>query len=311
MAKKLDIKQAVGKGIGALLATPQQVEHIIESNTPQQAARELATNIAMLPLDYLEPMNRQPREYFDEEALQELAESIRTHGIIQPITVRRIHAKSYQIISGERRYRASKLAGLNEVPVYIRLADDQQMVEMALIENIQREDLNPMEIANTYGRLMKEFSLKQDELGDRVGKQRSTVANYLRLLQLHDDVKAAVKKQEISMGHARALAAIKNDTAFLLSALNQIRTNELSVRAAEQLVAAYQQGQNGKKPKAENRLSDNLRLVQDQFSAFFGSKVILKRDDKKGNGSLMIKFNNDQELNRMLDAIEREAASMN
>jgi ParB family transcriptional regulator, chromosome partitioning protein len=310
MGKKLDIKQAVGKGIGALLATPQQVDQIIEQNTPQDAARELAVNVAMLPLEYLEPMHRQPREHFNEEALAELAESIRIHGIIQPITVRRIHAKSYQIISGERRFRASKLAGLTEVPAYIRLADDQQMVEMALIENIQREDLNPMEIANTYGRLMKEFSLKQDDLGERVGKQRSTVANYLRLLQLHDDVKAAVKNQEISMGHARALAAVKNDTAFLLSALRQIKVEGLSVRAVEQLIARYQQDHAGKKPKSDNRLPDSLRLIQDQFSAFFGAKAILKRDDK-GSGSVTIKFSNDTDLNRMLDAIEREAAQMN
>jgi ParB family transcriptional regulator, chromosome partitioning protein len=304
MSKKLDIKQAVGKGIGALLATPQQVEQIIQTSTPEVAARELAANVAMLPLDLIEPMHRQPREYFNEDALQELAESIRVHGIIQPITVRRIHAKSYQIISGERRFRASKLAGLTEIPAYIRLADDQQMVEMALIENIQREDLNPMEIANTYGRLMKEFSFKQEELGERVGKQRSTVANYVRLLQLHDDVKAAVKKQEISMGHARALAAVKNDTAFLLSVLNQIRTEELSVRAVEQLIARYQQDHAGKKPKADNRLPDNLRVIQDQFSAFFGAKATLKRDPK-GRGAITVKFNNDSDLNRLLDAIEK------
>ena len=157
MAKKLDIKQAVGKGIGALLASPQQVDQIIEQNPPGEAARELAANVANLPLEFIEAMQRQPREYFDETALAELSESIRVHGIIQPITVRRIHAKLYQIISGERRFRASQMAGLTEVPAYIRLADDQQMVEMALIENIQREDLNPMEVANTYGRLKEEF----------------------------------------------------------------------------------------------------------------------------------------------------------
>lgn len=302
--KKLDIKQAVGKGIGALLAGPQQVDQLIEQNPPGEAARELASNAAMLPLDIIEPMQRQPREYFDETALAELAESIRVHGLIQPITVRRIHAKQYQIISGERRFRASKIAGLIEVPVYIRLADDQQMVEMALIENIQREDLNPMEVANTYGRLKEEFKLTDEQLSERVGKQRSTITNYLRLLKLHDDIKAAVKKQEVSMGHARALAGV-SDRAFQLSLLNKIRAEELSVRAVEQLIAGYHEDRSAKKAKTDNRLPDHLRQIQDQFSAFFGAKAVLKRDGK-GKGQIVVKFNNDNELNRMIDAIEKE-----
>ena len=306
MAKKLDIKQAVGKGIGALLATPQQVEQIIEQSTPQDASRELASHVAMLPLDYIEPMFRQPREYFDDAALQELAESIKIHGIIQPITVRRIHAKSYQIISGERRFRAGKLAGLTEVPAYVRLADDQQMMEMALIENIQREDLNPMEVANTYARLQDEFGLTDEKLGERVGKQRSTVTNYLRLLKLPTDIQAAVKKEDVSMGHARALASLKKEElAFQLSLLNQIVTEQLSVRAVEQIIARYKdQQQDTKKVPNDNRLSDSLRQIQDQFSSFFGTKALLKRD-AKGTGQIVIKFKDDNELNRMLDAIER------
>jgi ParB family chromosome partitioning protein len=304
VAKKLDFKQSVGKGLGALLAGPQQVDQLIEQNPPGEAARELAANVAMLPLDLIEPMQRQPREHFDDTALAELAESIRVHGIIQPITVRRIHAKQYQIISGERRFRASKLAGLTEVPVYIRLADDQQMVEMALIENIQREDLNPMEVANTYGRLKEEFKLTDEQLSERVGKQRSTITNYLRLLKLHDEIKASVKKQEITMGHARALAGV-SDRAFQLLLLNQIRSEELSVRAVEQLIARYQEERTAKKPKTDNRLPDHLREIQDQFSAFFGAKALLKRD-AKGHGQIVVKFNNDNELNRMIDAMEKE-----
>jgi ParB family transcriptional regulator, chromosome partitioning protein len=302
MAKKMDMKAMVGKGLGAILAN-QQVDEIIAQNDPRDAVRELASNVAMLSLDVIEPMQRQPREHFDDVALEELAESIKVHGIIQPITVRRIHAKSYQIISGERRYRASKLAGLAEVPVYIRLADDQQMMEMALIENIQREDLNPIEIANTYGRLKEEFHLSDEKLADRVGKQRSTVTNYLRLLKLHDDIKAAVKNQQISMGHARALAGV-SDRAFQLSLLNQIRTEELSVRAVEQLIAGYQADRSTKKVKQDSRLPEDLRLIQDQFSSFFGAKAILKRD-AKGSGQITLKFNTDGELNRMLDAIEK------
>ena len=298
----MDMKAMVGKGLGAILAN-QQVDEIIAQNDPRDAVRELASNVAMLSLDVIEPMQRQPREHFDDVALEELAESIKVHGIIQPITVRRIHAKSYQIISGERRFRASKLAGLAEVPVYIRLADDQQMMEMALIENIQREDLNPIEIANTYGRLKEEFLLSDEKLADRVGKQRSTVTNYLRLLKLHDDIKAAVKNQQISMGHARALAGV-NDRAFQLSLLNQIRTEELSVRAVEQLIAGYQADRSTKKVKQDSRLPEDLRLIQDQFSSFFGAKAILKRD-AKGSGQITLKFNTDGELNRMLDAIEK------
>lgn len=298
----MDMKAMVGKGLGAILAN-QQVDEIIAQNDPRDAVRELASTVAMLSLDVIEPVKDQPRENFDDISLKELAESIRIHGIIQPITVRRIHAKSYQIISGERRYRASKLAGLEEVPVYIRLADDQQMMEMALIENIQREDLNPIEIANTYGRLKKEFNLSDEILADRVGKQRSTVTNYLRLLKLHDDIKAAVKNQQISMGHARALAGV-SDRAFQLSLLNQIRTEELSVRAVEQLIASYQADRSTKKVKQDSRLPEDLRLIQDQFSSFFGAKAILKRD-AKGSGQITLKFNTDGELNRMLDAIEK------
>jgi ParB family chromosome partitioning protein len=302
MAKKMDMKAMVGKGLGAILAN-QQVDEIIAQNDPRDAVRELASTVAMLSLDVIEPVKDQPRENFDDISLKELAESIRIHGIIQPITVRRIHAKSYQIISGERRYRASKLAGLEEVPVYIRLADDQQMMEMALIENIQREDLNPIEIANTYGRLKKEFNLSDEILADRVGKQRSTVTNYLRLLKLHDDIQVAVKNQQISMGHARALAGV-SDRAFQLSLLNQIRTEELSVRAVEQLIASYQADRSTKKVKQDSRLPEDLRLIQDQFSSFFGAKAILKRD-AKGSGQITLKFNTDGELNRMLDAIEK------
>ncbi len=304
MAKKMDMKAMVGKGLGAILAN-QQVDQIIAQNDPLEAARELASNVAVLPLDIIEPMSKQPREYFDESALAELAASIRTHGIIQPITVRRIHAKSYQIISGERRFRASRLAGLTEVPVYIRLANDQEMMEMALIENIQREDLNPMEIATTYGRLKEEFELSDERLADRVGKQRSTVTNYLRLLKLHDDVKAAVKNDEVSMGHARALAGVKDNDALLLSLLVQIREKDLSVRAVEQLIAQYHEERSAKKTKTDARLPEHLRTIQDQFGAFFGAKALLKRD-AKGRGQIVLKFNNDNELNRMLDAIEKQ-----
>ncbi len=304
MAKKMDMKGMVRSGLGAILAN-QQVDQIVAQNDPLDAARELASSVAMLPLEVIRPMMKQPREHFDESALNELAESIRIHGIIQPITVRRIHSKEYQIISGERRFRASKLAGLTEVPVYIRLADDQQMMEMALIENIQREDLNPIEIATTYGRLKEEFGLSDEKLAERVGKQRSTVTNYLRLLKLQDDIIAAVKKEEISMGHARALAGANNNMALQISLLNQIREKDLSVRAVEQLIAQYQEDRSNKKSTSpEAHLPQHLQQIQDQFGVFFGAKVVLKRD-AKGRGQLVMKFSSDKELNRMIDAIEK------
>jgi ParB family chromosome partitioning protein len=300
MSKTLK-KGEFGKGIRALLANPEQLDKAVQDN-PQEVVREFTGNVAMLPIAQIETNPYQPRTEFDQTALDELAASIRVHGLIQPVTVRRLHDKAYQLISGERRFRASQLAGLTEIPAYIRLADDQQMLEMALIENIQREDLNAVEIAISYQRLIDECSLTHENLSDRVGKQRSTITNYLRLLKLPVDVQLAIKERKITMGHARALAAV-NDISFQLSLLTQILQNDLSVRAVESLIARYQEERNGKKTKPDNRLPENLRQIQDQFSAFFGAKAVLKRDPK-GKGQIVLKFETDAELNRLLDAIE-------
>jgi ParB family chromosome partitioning protein len=300
MSKTLK-KGEFGKGIRALLANPEQLDKAVQDN-PQEVVREFTGNVAMLPIAQIETNPYQPRTEFDQSALDELAASIRVHGLIQPVTVRRLHDKAYQLISGERRFRASQLAGLTEIPAYIRLADDQQMLEMALIENIQREDLNAVEIAISYQRLIDECSLTHENLSDRVGKQRSTITNYLRLLKLPVDVQLAVKERKITMGHARALAAV-NDISFQLSLLSQILQNDLSVRAVESLIARYQEERNGKKTKPDTRLPENLRQIQDQFSAFFGAKAVLKRDPK-GKGQIVLKFETDAELNRLLDAIE-------
>lgn len=302
MAKKLN-KGEFGKGIRALLANPEQLEKAVHDN-PQEVVREFTGNVAMLPITQIETNPYQPRTEFDQTALDELAASIRVHGLIQPVTVRRLHDKAYQLISGERRFRAGQLAGLTEIPAYIRLADDQQMLEMALIENIQREDLNAVEIAISYQRLIDECSLTHENLSERVGKQRSTITNYLRLLKLPVDVQLAIKERKISMGHARALAAV-NDISFQLSLLIQILQNDLSVRAVESLIARYQEERNDKKANPDNRLPENLRRIQDQFSAFFGAKAVLKRDPK-GKGQILLKFENDGELNRLLDAIEEK-----
>ncbi len=302
MSKKLN-KADFGKGIRALLSNPAELEQAVQEN-PQAVVRELTHTVAMLPIEQIEANPFQPRTEFDQEALRELAESIRVHGLIQPITVRRLHDRAYQLISGERRFRASQMAGLREIPAYVRLADDQQMLEMALIENIQRQDLNAIEIAISYQRLKEECNLTDEQLSERVGKQRSTITNYLRLLKLPVDVQQAIKNGSISMGHARALAGV-NDIAFQLSLLRQILQEDLSVRAVEELIARHQAERAGKKERADKRLPEHLREIQDRFRAFFGAKVDLKRNER-GKGQIVIKFENDVELNRILDIIAEQ-----
>lgn len=290
-------------GIKALLGNPRQLEKAVHDN-PQEVVRELATNVAMLAIGEIKANTSQPRKNFDKDSLDELAASIRAHGIIQPITVRRLQDKEYQIISGERRFRASQLAGLTEIPAYVRIADDQQLLEMALIENIQREDLNAWEVAISYSRLVEEFKLTHESLSERVGKQRSTITNYLRLLRFEGDpdIKKGIVEGKISMGHARALAGM-DDYATRNSIYQQILSEDLSVRAVEMLIASHQESRKPRAPKAEKHLPAQMRDIQDRFNAFFGSKVQLKRDDK-GKGQLVIKFASDAELNRLLDAIE-------
>ena len=206
-------KKALGRGLSALLGdTPEEEKLEVDVTNPVGSHTGGATyeNLNEIPLDQIETNPFQPRQHFDQEALNELADSIIVHGIIQPITVRKLAYHQYQLISGERRFQASKIAGLKSIPAYIRTADDQQMLEMALIENIQRENLNSIEVALSYQRLITECNLKQDELGDRVGKNRSTVTNYLRLLKLPPDIQIAVRDNKIAMGHARALISVES-----------------------------------------------------------------------------------------------------
>ncbi len=290
-------------GVAALLRNAGQLEKAIQEN-PHEVVRELATNVIMLPIQYIEANREQPRRDFDEKAIDELTTSIRTHGIIQPITVRRLHDKAYQIISGERRYRASRAAGLSEIPAYVRLANDQELLEMALIENIQREDLNAMEVAISYSRLAADYKLTHDQIAGRVGKDRSTVTNYLRLVNLPQYVTDAIRDRKISMGHARALVAV-DDISLQNALCRQIIEEDLSVRAVEKIIAGYQEDRKGKTPKADKRLPEHMRNIQDQFSAFFGTKVSLKRNEN-GKGQLVVNFNDDAELNRLIDSIEKQ-----
>lgn len=292
------------KGIGTLLKNASQLEQAIKEDQ-QEVIRELTNHILLLPIEHIEANMDQPRKDFDDKALDELAASIKVHGLIQPITVRRLHEKAYQIISGERRFRASKRAGMVEIPAYVRIANNQEMLEMALIENIQREDLNAIEIAMSYASLIEECKLTHEQISERVGKDRTTITNYTRLLTLSDKIQEAVRERKLSMGHARSLAGIKDNAAFQNSLFLKIINEELSVRAVEDLIRKYQEDTKGAKPAASKRLPDHLRNIQDQFSAFFGAKVALKRSDK-GSGQLIVKFENDGELNRLIELIEEK-----
>lgn len=283
-------------GIRALLSNIDQEVTV----NPEKVVKELSRAVAEIPVEAVEVNPFQPRKDFDPDALQELADSIRQHGLIQPITVRRVEEGRYQLISGERRLRASRIAGLAQVPAYVRIANDQEMLEMALIENIQREDLNAIEIANTYQRLLEECHLTHENLSGRVGKKRSTVTNYLRLLKLPPDIQSAIKNDLLSMGHARALASVE-DIALQLTLYKKVIAEGLSVRAVEDLIASYTRSQQ-KGKKSSGELPDDLRRIQGEFSAFFGAKVQLKRQNN-GAGMIVIKFADDSELNRLLDQI--------
>ena len=254
----------------------------------------------MIPITSIEVNPNQPRNHFDEEALQELSDSIKIHGLIQPITVRRLDQKTFQLISGERRWRASKMAGLEEVPAYIRIANDQEMLEMALIENIQREDLNAVEIALTYQRLKEECGLTDEKLSERVGKKRTTVTNYMRLLSLPPSIQTAIKSKTISMGHARALAGVE-DYGMQNALLQQTTSKGLSVRALEKLVSDY----NSPKPKKEKKaVPTEYRDVEQAFREYFGMKRINIKVKDGGKGQIVIPFDSVLQLNQILDRID-------
>jgi ParB family chromosome partitioning protein len=289
-------RNALGRGLSALL------ENATTDITTSEA--KPLNSISEIPISQVEANPFQPRTEFKEEELRELSESIKVHGVIQPITVRKMGFDSYQLISGERRTRASRLAGLTHIPAYIRLANDQEMLEMALIENIQREDLNAIEVAISYKRLMDECSLNQEQLGERVGKNRSTVSNYLRLLNLPVNIQAALRDDKISMGHARAIIGIEDadEQQYLF---DQMIENNLSVRAVESLVRkaseeSSQKTKEGGRKKSEP--SENFVDFQTQLSNKFDAKIKIKADDR-GRGSITIPFKSQQDLQRILDLI--------
>ncbi|MEZ4951699.1 MAG: ParB/RepB/Spo0J family partition protein [Saprospiraceae bacterium] len=294
-------KKELGLGIRALLSNIDDQE----TTTPKaEVVKELSHSVAMVPLTQIEVNPFQPRTEFDQEALEELAASLKVHGLIQPITLRRLGKDKYQLISGERRFRASGIAGLEEVPAYIRLADDQEMLEMALVENIQRQDLNAVEIAITYQRLLDECKLTHESLSERVGKKRSSVTNYLRLLKLPPEIQEAVREGSMSMGHARALAGIEQLPLQLLlfkKALN----DKWSVRELEKQIQLYSLS---KKPSTSpsKELPGDYKDVEDRFRKVFGIKKLQLKLKGDGKGQLIIPFSSTNELNRLLDVAEGE-----
>jgi ParB family chromosome partitioning protein len=295
-------KKALGRGLNALLSDSEKEERL-ESDIPVVHATP-SGSIAEIPVDQIEVNPFQPRTHFDQEALEELAESIKVHGIIQPITVRKLARDQYQLISGERRFQASQLAGLKTIPAYVRAADDQQMLEMALIENIQRENLNAIEIALSYQRLISECNLKQEQLGERVGKNRATVTNYLRLLKLPPDVQIAVRDNRITMGHARAIINVENPEQQLYI-FKKILAEDLSVRKVEELVRSLSEA-NAEKKKTATPTTANREIsqLQSQLSSHFGTRVVVKSDGKKGE--IKIPFLSVEDLNRILDILKMQ-----
>jgi ParB family chromosome partitioning protein len=299
MAKAVK-KQALGRGLSALLKDP---DNDIRSAEDKNADKLIGT-ILEIDIEAIEINPFQPRSNFNEEALQELATSIRELGVIQPITVRKIDFNNYQLISGERRLRASKLVGLTTIPAYIRIANDNESLVMALVENIQRHDLDPIEIALSYQRLIEEIQLTQEQMSERVGKKRSTISNYLRLLKLDPIIQTGIRDGFISMGHGRAIITIENHEAQT-SIYQKIVSENLSVRETEALVKKYQEGVKptvkAKKTNPSFEITSNHKQA---FVDFFGAKVAVKVVGK-GKGEISIPFYSEEDLNRIIKLIQK------
>ena len=296
MSSNAKKQPALGRGLGALLQNSET--DITTSGTA------IAGSVSSLPIEAIEANPFNPRTNFEKEALDDLCRSIQIHGIIQPLTVRKLGRDKYQLISGERRFRASQLAGLTEVPAYIRIANDQTMLEMALVENIQREDLNAIEVAISYQRLIEECKLTQEQLSEKIAKSRSNIANYLRLLKLPVEIQAGVRDNLISMGHARALVTIQDETEQIRR-FNLIISENLSVRDIENL------SKNGTKtvttsssPKPSSKpLNPTQEAIKNFIADRFSAKVSIEKA-AKGNGKLVLHFNSESDLNRLIELLK-------
>lgn len=290
-------KRGLGRGLDAILQSPET-----DITSSDISGNYVAGAVAELNIDFIEANPFQPRTDFDESALNELAESIKVQGVIQPVTVRKMGRDKYQLISGERRLRASKLAGLKTIPVYIRVANDEQMLEMALIENTHREGLNAIEVALSYQRLIEECNITQEELSEKVGKDRSTVTNFLRLLKLPPEVQVALRDGFISMGQARAIINIDDKTKQLII-LKEIIDKDLSVRQVEELVRSLNT-KNVKTKKQKNVLPEAFIYKVDSLSKALDAKIKVDRNSK-GKGSLTISFKNDEDFERLISIINK------
>ncbi len=286
-------KKVLGRGLSAILESPET-----DITSRDISGEYVVGAIAHVPVEKIESNPFQPRTQFNEEELAELTLSIQAQGIIQPITVRKLGYDKYQIISGERRLKAARLAGLTEIPTFIRVANDEQMLELALVENIQREDLNPLEIAISFQRLLDECNLKQEELSQKIGKDRSTVANYIRLLKLPTEVQIAIRDKKISMGHARALITIE-DVKTQLVILHRIFERKLSVRQVEELVRNIIPGKHTSPRHETPVLPVKFEMIRDSLTKKLNTRVDVKVH-AKGNGTIIIPFRSDEEFDRII-----------
>lgn len=303
MSSNTKKRSALGKGLSALL---ESAETDITSNNGSSG---IVGSIASIAISTIEANPFNPRSNFEKEALQELSASIKTHGIIQPLTVRKLGRDKYQLISGERRFRASQLAGLTEVPAYIRIANDQTMLEMALVENIQREDLNPIEVALSYHRLIEECDLTQEQLSQKIAKSRSSITNHLRLLKLPADIQAGVKNQSISMGHARALVSA-GDEATQVALFKRVVDENLSVREIEALL----RGEEIKSPESVSKtpststsspkISENEFTLKEHLSDRLSTKIEIKKA-QNGSGKIILNFNSEVDFNRIMELLNK------
>jgi len=291
-------KDALGKGIRSLL---QNIDADLKTTAGElkSSVVQSATNTMRIPVDQIAANPRQPRYDFDEQALNELAASIKIHDIIQPVTISKLPDGKYRLVSGERRLRAAKIAGLKDIPAYIRQTDDQQLLELALLENLQREDLNAIEIALSYKRMMEDLNYTQEQVAERMGKERSTVANYIRLLKLPPDIQVAVRNGSLSMGHARALVNVDTVDKQLFI-FGEINSKNLSVRQTEELVRRMYKGDAPVKNSIKTTLPAAYKKIEDNLASHFSTKVKLQHSNK-GNGSITIEYYSLQELNKILD----------
>ena len=290
-------KELLGKGIRSLL---QHIDADLKttSGTLKSTVAENATGINRISIEDIVPNPKQPRRDFDEQALQELANSIKMHDIIQPVTVSKLASGKYRLISGERRWRAATIAGIKDMPAYIRHANDAQLLELALLENLQREDLNAMEVSLSFKRMMEELDYTQEQVAERMGKDRSTVANFIRLLKLPPDIQLAVRSGELSMGHARALINVDTIDKQLFI-FKEIKEKGLSVRQTEALVRnLYKQG-GGVKKSSKSQLPAGFQRIEDKLASHFSTRVKL-RHSRNGSGQIVIEYYSQEELNKIL-----------